>query len=105
MKQTYPVSMSPLSRALALGLSLCWATALSADVPAILPKPDATPPSDGKVKVYILAGQSNMVGFGYLQGAQPVYPSIYLSADPKIKVGRMPVGPSALLRARRLPNG
>ena len=39
-----------------------------------------------------------MVGFGYLQGAQPVYPSIYLSADPNIKVGRMPVGPSALLR-------
>ena len=39
-----------------------------------------------------------MVGFGYLEGSQPVYPSIYLSADPKIKVGRMPVGPSALLR-------
>ena len=54
--------------------------------------------SDDKVQVYILAGQSNMVGFGYLQGAQPVYPSIYLSADPNIKVGRMPVGNSALLR-------
>ncbi|MCP4082878.1 MAG: sialate O-acetylesterase, partial [Planctomycetaceae bacterium] len=53
--------------------------------------------SDDKVQVYILAGQSNMVGFGYLQGAQPVYPSIYLSADPNIKVGRMPVGNSALL--------
>ena len=39
-----------------------------------------------------------MVGFGYLEGARPVYPSIYLSADPNIKVGRMPVGPSALLR-------
>ena len=67
-------------------------------VPAALPRPDTTPPSDGKVQVYILAGQSNMVGFGYLQGARPVYPSIYLSADPNIKVGRMPVGPSALLR-------
>lgn len=71
---------------------------LTAAVPEVLPRPDATPPSAGKVQVYILAGQSNMVGFGYLQESQPVYPSIYLSADPKIKVGRMPVGPSALLR-------
>ncbi|MEN9018993.1 MAG: sialate O-acetylesterase [Verrucomicrobiales bacterium] len=67
-------------------------------MPATLPRPDATPLSDGKVKVYILAGQSNMVGFGYLQGSRPVYPSIYLSADPNIKIGRMPVGPSALLK-------
>ena len=70
----------------------------AASVPEVLPRPDQSPPSAGKVQVYILAGQSNMVGFGYLEGAQPVYPSIYLSADPQIKVGRMPVGPSALLR-------
>lgn len=68
------------------------------DVPAVLPQPDKNPPAQGRVKVYILAGQSNMVGFGYLDGAQPVYPSIYLSPDSNIKVGRMPVGPSALLR-------
>jgi len=49
------------------------------------------------VKVYILAGQSNMVGFGMLSGAEPVYPSIFLSADPGILPGRMPVGASALL--------
>ena len=77
---------------------LVSASSMAADVPAVLPRPDQTPPSDGKVKVYVLAGQSNMVGFGYLQGARPVYPSIYLSADPNIKIGRMPVGPSALLR-------
>lgn len=71
---------------------------LATSLPEVLPRPDATPPSGGKVQVYILAGQSNMVGFGYLQGSEPVYPSIYLSADPKIKVGRMPVGSSALLR-------
>lgn len=58
----------------------------------------ANPAFNEKVQVYILAGQSNMVGFGYLKGAQPVYPSIYLSADPHIKVGRMPVGNSGLLR-------
>jgi len=70
---------------------------MAADVPAVLPRPDKTSPSAGKVKVYILAGQSNMVGFGRYSGASPVYPSIYLSADPNIKIGRMPVGPSALL--------
>ena len=43
-------------------------TAYAADVPAILPGPDSTPPSDGKVKVYILAGQSNMVGMGDIRG-------------------------------------
>lgn len=67
-------------------------------LPAVLPRYESTKPSDGRVKVYILAGQSNMVGFGYLQDAPPVYPNLYLSADPKIKVGRMPVGPAGLLR-------
>ncbi len=69
----------------------------AADVPAVLPRPDETPPAAGKVKVYILAGQSNMVGFGTLKGAKPTYPSVYLSPDPGVKPGRMPVGPSALL--------
>lgn len=72
-------------------------TAYAADVPAILPGSDPTPPSGGKVKVYILSGQSNMVGFGTLENAKPTYPSIYLSADPALKAGRMPVGTSALL--------
>lgn len=83
---------------LGLGVLLTACPLHSAEVPAILPRPEAKPPSDGKVQVYILAGQSNMVGFGTLEGARPVYPSIYLSADPDIRVGRMPVGPSALLR-------
>ena len=85
---------------------------MGADVPAVLPTPDQTPSSNGKVKVYVLAGQSNMVGFGTLIGAKPTYPSIYLSADPSLKVGRMPVGPSALLpfgvyqsAARNSPTG
>ena len=90
------------TRAFSLLLVLCTSIfclpIIASDVPAILPRPDKTPPAaDKPVKVYILAGQSNMVGFGYIKGAQPVYPSIYLSADPNIKPGRMPVGPSALL--------
>ena len=36
-----------------------------ADIPEILPDPDSTPPDDTKpVKVFILSGQSNMVGMG-----------------------------------------
>ncbi len=70
----------------------------AADVPAVLPRPDKkTPAADKPVKVYILAGQSNMVGFGTLSGARPVYPSIYLSADQGVRPMRMPIGPSALL--------
>ena len=88
----------PRGGTLFLLLSLAVAVHTLAKVPSVLPRPDAAPPSNGKVKVYILAGQSNMVGFGYLKGSRPVYPSIFLSADPKVRVGRMPVGPSALLR-------
>ncbi|MDT8390271.1 MAG: sialate O-acetylesterase [Lentisphaeria bacterium] len=71
---------------------------LAVDVPSTLPRPDKTPPAaDKPVKVYILAGQSNMVGFGTLKGARPTYPGIYLSADPSVRPWRMPVGPGALL--------
>lgn len=82
-----------------LGLWVCGAVgAMAAPVPATLPRPDGKPADmTKKVKVYILAGQSNMVGFGSLSGAAPVYPSIFLSADPAILPGRMPVGTSALL--------
>ncbi len=84
---------------LMLCISSLGLSASAADVPAVLPRPGKTPPAKDKpVKVYILAGQSNMVGFGYLGDSRPVYPSIFLSADPGIKPGRMPVGPSALLR-------
>ncbi len=97
-RKSSPAFGNRLKGTLLLCISLVSAASVAADVPAVLPRPDQTPPSKGKVKVYVLAGQSNMVGFGYLQGARPVYPSIYLSADPNIKIGRMPVGPSALLR-------
>ncbi len=60
----------------------------AADVPAQLPDPDgklgdATKP----VKVYILAGQSNMVGMGNLSGAKNVYTGVYLSSDPAVAEG------------------
>ncbi len=44
------------------------------------------------VKVYVLAGQSNMVGMGNIRGALPPYPSIFLSSDPAIIPGVMHAG-------------
>ncbi|MCH1509000.1 MAG: hypothetical protein L7T84_07345 [Akkermansiaceae bacterium] len=98
MKNLLWASRAGLKRSWMFFVSIWCSSLWAAEVPEVLPRPDGTPPTDGKVKVYILAGQSNMVGFGYLKGAKPVYPSIFLSADPKAKVGRMPVGPSALLK-------
>jgi alpha-galactosidase len=64
-------------------------------IPLHLPRPDGKPGNSSKpVKVYILAGQSNMVGMGDITGAQPEYPSVYLSSDPSIIAGEMPVGTS-----------
>ncbi|MCK4784218.1 MAG: hypothetical protein KAV87_10740 [Desulfobacteraceae bacterium] len=44
----------------------------AADIPDPLPDPDTTPPDTTKpVKVFILAGQSNMIGMGNISGDQP----------------------------------
>lgn len=54
-------------------------------VPAQLPGPDGQPGDPAKpVKVYILAGQSNMVGMGNLSGAKNIYSGVYLSSDPAV---------------------
>ncbi len=60
----------------------------SARVPARLPDPDTKPGDASKpVKVYILAGQSNMVGMGDLRGARNVYAGVYLGSDPAVPEG------------------
>lgn len=62
-------------------------------IPAQLPNPDGKPGDATKpVKVYLLAGQSNMVGMGDLSGARPPYPNQFLSADPAIIPGVTPIG-------------
>jgi len=67
----------------------------SGGLPLELPRPDAQPGNPKKpVKVYFLAGQSNMVGMGDISGASPEYPSVFLSSDPAILPGLMPVGAS-----------
>ena len=68
--------------------------ATAKDIPAQLPHPDGKPGGATKpVKVYILAGQSNMVGMGDISGARPPYPNLFLSADPAIIPGVTPIGP------------
>jgi len=61
-------------------------------VPSHLPDPTGKPgDTDKPVQVYILAGQSNMVGFGRLAGAKCPYPGIFASADPSLPKGSMSV--------------
>jgi alpha-galactosidase len=67
-------------------------------VPSKLPRPDKTPPNTKKpIKVYLLAGQSNMVGFGTLKGGSPAYDSIFLSADPNVLATKLPFGRTAII--------
>ena len=84
--------------------------AAAKDIPAILPDPDGKPGDAAKpVKVYILAGQSNMVGMGNLSGAKNVYAGVYLTSDPAApkgplsiyRVGNYKIAPLAVY----LPNG
>ncbi|MDT8391558.1 MAG: sialate O-acetylesterase [Lentisphaeria bacterium] len=82
--------MLMMSVLMAMGMSLRAVT-----IPLNLPKSDGKPGNPEKpVKVYILAGQSNMVGMGDLKGAQPPNPSVFLVADPAVIPGVMPVGTS-----------
>ncbi len=84
-----------------MGALFCLTSAVAGQIPTELPRPDKTPPAKNKpVKVYILSGQSNMVGFGRVTGSAPVHSSIYLSADPSVMPCKMPVGSSALLPHR-----
>ena len=75
-----------------LALALFTPTIQSADVPAMLPAPDGKSGDAAKpVKVYILAGQSNMVGMGDLRGAKNVYDGVFFSSDPAVPNAPLPV--------------
>ncbi len=81
---------SPLTVLLLAALGV---RAVAGTVPLNLPRPDGKPGDANKpVKVYILAGQSNMVGFGQLEGARPHFNSIFLTADPGAIPGPIRVG-------------
>lgn len=70
-----------------------------AAIPVELPLPSDQPlPKDKPVKVYILSGQSNMVGFGRVKGATPLYGKVFLSADPSARPAALPIATAALLK-------
>jgi hypothetical protein len=91
------LSKYPLIRMLLLGV--LSAAPLSAQViPVNLSAPSDKPVDKTKpVKVFIQSGQSNSLGFGKLEGAKPLYSSIFHSADPSAIACKMPVGESALI--------
>ncbi|MEK6239629.1 MAG: sialate O-acetylesterase [Planctomycetales bacterium] len=80
--------MKPTSLLIAVALLALALPVFAADVPAQLPDPDGKPGDATKpVKVYLLAGQSNMVGMGNLGGAKNVYAGVYFSSDPAVPDG------------------
>ncbi|MCH2382760.1 MAG: hypothetical protein MK290_08605, partial [Pedosphaera sp.] len=88
--------MSPyhMPRLLLVSLASAFLSDLSnaAEVPFPLPDPDGKPGDATKpVKVYVLAGQSNMVGMGNLSGAKNVYDGVYFSSDPAVSDGPLPI--------------
>jgi hypothetical protein len=88
-----PMKNHTAQRALGAALALFLIGSLAAaTIPVDLPPPDARPPAKDKpVKVYILSGQSNMVGFGRVKGAAPQYGKVFLTADPSAKPAGLPV--------------
>ncbi len=68
---------------LLLALSTIALSSFAKEIPTILPDPDGNPGDPTKpVKVYLLAGQSNMVGMGTLSGAKNLYTGHFLTSDP-----------------------
>lgn len=84
-------------------------TVSAENVPAKLPDPDGMPGDAARpVKVYILAGQSNMVGMGDLSGAKNLYNGVYFSSNATVpgefqiyRVGKYNASPLDVY----LPNG
>jgi alpha-galactosidase len=80
--------------------ALSAGTATAETIPAELPPVDLAAPvaKDKPVKVYILSGQSNMLGFGRVKGATPLYSRIFLSADPNAQDTVLPISSQAMMR-------
>ena len=68
--------------------------AAAQDIPAKLHAPDGKPGDASKpVKVYILSGQSNMVGMGEISGAKNLYTGVYLTSDPAVPKSDLEIWP------------
>jgi alpha-galactosidase len=74
----------------AVAIAILVLPAAAKEIPTQLPDPDGKAGDPTKpVKVYILAGQSNMVGMGTISGARCRYTGIYLTADSAAPKGPM----------------
>ena len=68
-----------------VALMLIVQLATAKNIPAQLPDPDTKPPVINKpVKVYILAGQSNMVGIGQVSGGSSRWGNQFI--DPVVSI-------------------
>lgn len=85
---------------MALATCLTFSSVLARTIPIDLPPVDMDAPvaSDKPVKVYIMSGQSNMLGFGRIEGAQPIYSRVFFSPDPSARDCMMPVKGTAMLK-------
>jgi alpha-galactosidase len=78
----------------AVAMAILVLPTIAVELPDQLPDPDTAPVDTSKpVQVYILAGQSNMVGMGNISGARCRYAGIYLTADPAAPKGPMYIHP------------
>ena len=77
-----------------------------AQVPSELPDPDGRPGDNTKpVQVYVLAGQSNMVGMGDVGGARNRYSGVFLTPDPAAPSGPLSIYKVGSYRVRPLSLG
>lgn len=92
-----PMHLPKFYRSIFIAL-LALLPAVAEVIPVELPPADAKAPATNKpVKVYILSGQSNMVGFGTIKPAGSQYANVFFSADPTAKASALGISNAALL--------
>jgi len=99
MNQKFKQSTLKLITSASLALGVVSLPAFADNVvPSQLPLPtDEAPAKDQPVKIYILSGQSNSLGFGRVTPGATHIDSVYMSPDPRVKTGPMPVGGSSIM--------
>ncbi|MDP6061391.1 MAG: hypothetical protein QGH33_20950, partial [Pirellulaceae bacterium] len=87
------VRITILLNVTALTLLMSVYDAVATDIPKQLPNPDTKPPVTNKpVKVYILSGQSNMVGIGQVRAGGTRWSGV---TDATVSVYEGPWSPNA----------
>ncbi len=80
--------IQPVLTCAAVVMAVLVLPAAAVEIPNQLPDPDGKPPVTTKpVKVFILAGQSNMVGMGTVNARSSRHQGFFLSADPDAAQG------------------